>query len=113
MFHFTSSSVEKEPKEISTMYTQDVLCSQSQCDKPATYKIATPWSYGRFNELKSYGLACSDHYGDAYREAQRRFKLHPPSSEETVGEISIYRFEKGKHDRQLERLGGLDEQTQP
>jgi hypothetical protein len=26
-----------------------------------------------------------------------------------VGEIGIYRYEKGKHDQQLERLGGLDE----
>jgi hypothetical protein len=103
--------VENEPKEIPTMYTKEVLCGKPQCGKPATYKIATPWSYGRFNELKSYGLACSEHFGDAYREAQLRFKLHPPSAEEAVGEISIYRYEKGKHDKQLERLGGLEEKT--
>jgi hypothetical protein len=90
------------------MYTKDVNCSKPHCGKPAAYKIAAPWNYGRFAELKCYGLACADHFGDAFREAQRRSKLHSPSSDEVVGEIGIYRFEKGKHDKQLERLGGLE-----
>jgi hypothetical protein len=90
------------------MYTRDVTCSKKGCGKHATYKIAAPWSYGHFAELKSYGLACADHFGDAYREAQRRSQLHEPSSEENVGEIGIYKYEKGKRDKQLERLGGLD-----
>jgi hypothetical protein len=90
------------------MYSKDVVCSKPQCGKPAEYKVASPWNYGRFAELKSYGLACSDHFGDTFREAQRRSQLHQPSPDEEVGEIGIYRFEKGKHDRQLERLGGLE-----
>jgi hypothetical protein len=93
------------------MYTKDVLCGRSQCGKPATYKVASPWSYGKFHELKSYGLACSDHFGDIFREANKRCKQHPFSAEETVGEIGIYRYEKGKSDKQLERLGGLEEKA--
>jgi hypothetical protein len=90
------------------MYTRDVSCSKPKCGKPAAYKIAAPWSYGKFAELKCYGLACSDHFGDAFREAQSRSKLHAPSVEESVGEIGIYRWEKGKRDKELERLGGLE-----
>jgi hypothetical protein len=90
------------------MYTRDVLCSHRSCGKPAAYKIASPWSYGKFNELKCYGLACSEHFGDAFRDAQRRSQLHQPSPDESVGEIGIYRYEKGKLDKQLDRLGGLD-----
>jgi hypothetical protein len=90
------------------MYSRDVVCGKRDCGKPAAYKIAAPWNYGRFAELKSYGLACPDHFGDAFRDAQRRSKLHAPSPEEAVGEIGIYRFEKGMHDKQLERLGGLE-----
>lgn len=90
------------------MYTKEILCGKKQCGKPAAYKIASPWSYGTFNELKSYGLACSEHFGDAFREAQVRAHLHHPSVEEKVGEIAIYRYEKGKLDKQMERLGGLD-----
>jgi hypothetical protein len=90
------------------MYSRDVRCGTKGCTHHAAYKIASPWTYGHFKELKSYGLACSDHFGDAFREAQRRRKLHELSVDETVGEIGLYRFEKGKHDRQLERLGGLE-----
>jgi len=91
------------------MYTNEVRCSKSKCGKPAAYKIAAPWSYGQFSELKSYGLACSEHFGDTYREAQGRSKEHHASGEEAVGEISVYRYEKGKLDKHLERLGGLDQ----
>jgi len=91
------------------MYTKEVLCSKPKCGKPATYKIASPWNYGLFAELKSYGLACSEHFGDTYREAQGRAQLHEPAAEEAVGEIGLYRYEKGKLDKHLERLGGLDE----
>jgi hypothetical protein len=95
------------------MYSRDVACNKAKCGKPAAYKIAAPWSHGSFNELKSYGLACSDHFGDAFREAQRRSKLHAPSVEETVGEIGIYNYEKGKRDKELERLGGLEASLRP
>jgi hypothetical protein len=99
--------------ETPTMYTREVHCGRPQCGKPASYKIAAPWSAGRFNELKSYGLACADHYREAFRDAQRRSKLHQMSPEETVGEIGIYRYEKGKLDRQLERLGGIEAAGHP
>jgi hypothetical protein len=95
------------------MYTRDVFCSKPKCGKPAAYKIASPWSYGKFAELKSYGLACSEHFGDAFRDAQRRSKLHAPSVEETVGEIGIYKYERGKLDKELERLGGLEANLHP
>jgi hypothetical protein len=49
------------------MYSKDVLCGKSRCGKPATHKIASPWSYGRFQELKCYGLACSEHFADTFR----------------------------------------------
>jgi hypothetical protein len=88
------------------MYTRDVRCSRPGCGNHAAYKIASTWSYGKFNELKSYGLSCSEHFGDAFSEAQRRSRLHPTSSDEAVGDISIYRWEKGLLDSKLERLGG-------
>jgi hypothetical protein len=100
-------------KEYWSMYTRDVVCSKAKCGKPAAYKIAAPWSYGSFQELKSYGLACSDHLGDAFRAAEGRSKLHEPSVEETVGEIGLYRYEKGKRDKELERLGGLEANLRP
>jgi hypothetical protein len=91
-----------------TMYKRDVLCGSPECEKLAAYKIAAPWSYGKFAELKSYGLACEDHFGAAFRDARRRWSLHLTSPEETIGEVGLYRFEAGRHDRQLERLDSLE-----
>ena len=90
------------------MYTRDVPCGAPECEKLATHKIAAPWSYGKFAELKSYGLACEDHVGTAFREGRKRWGLHLVSPEETVGDVGIYRFEPGKHDRQMERLVDLE-----
>jgi hypothetical protein len=77
------------------MYTRPVPCGSPGCEGLAEYKIAAPWSAGRFSELKTYGLACEAHYPQAYRDALRRRKIHPPSSEETQGEIAVFKFAKG------------------
>ena len=86
-----------------------VHCSLPGCAEPATYKIAAPWSDGRFTELKTYGHACSDHLGMVFREAEARREAYHPAPGETVEEIGIYRYEQGKRDRQLQRLWGLEE----
>ena len=79
------------------------------CREVATYKIAAPWSDGRFAELKTYGLACSDHLGPVFRAAEQRREEYHPSPGGRVEEIGIYRYEQGKRDRQLQRLWGLEE----
>lgn len=86
-----------------------VECSAAECHEPATYKIAAPWSDGRFSELKTYGHACSDHLGTVFRDAEERRATYRPAPGETVEEIGIYRYEQGKRDRQLQRLWGLEE----
>ena len=86
-----------------------VRCSMPECDEPAAYKIAAPWSDGSFAELKTYGHACPDHLGPVFRASEARRLAYAPSPGETVEEIGIYRYEQGKRDRQLQRLWGLEE----
>ena len=86
------------------MYSRPVHCGTPGCAGDAEFKIAAPWSAGRFAELKTYGLACEAHYSQSYRDALRRRKIHPPSEEEVVGEIVVYRYEKGLADTSLEPL---------
>ena len=90
------------------MYRREVTCEVPECEKAAAYKVAAPWRIGGFNELKSYGLACGDHIADVYREAIQRAKDHPLSHQESVGEIGIYGFSPGKHDRELVRQPALE-----
>ncbi len=87
-----------------SMYTRPVTCTTRGCTSNAEYKVAANWNAGRFSELKTYGLACEAHHTQCFREALQRRKVHPPSPEEVQGEIALYRYEKGKHDRQLEKL---------
>ena len=77
-------------------FTKPVHCGSPGCQELAEYKIAAPWSVGRFSELKTYGLACHAHYEGLYRDAVRRRKIHPPSQEELQGDMAVYKFEKGK-----------------
>jgi hypothetical protein len=86
------------------MYTLPVSCGTPGCRGLAEYKVAAPWSAGRFSELKTYALACEDHHVQAYRDALRRRKIHPPSAEEAQGEVALYHFEKGTPNATLKQI---------
>jgi len=86
-----------------------VRCNDPECGEPAAYKIAAPWSDGRFSELKTYGHSCSDHLGLVFRDAEARWLAYEPAPGETIEEIGIFRYEQAKADRQLQRLWGLEE----
>jgi hypothetical protein len=90
------------------MDTREVPCSAPKCRKAASYKIAAPWSDGRYEELTTYELACVDHFATAYREAERRKLQFPPSSNEKVGEVGIYRCSPDLPSKQATRLLGLE-----
>ncbi len=92
------------------MYRRDVTCGVPECENVAAYKIAAPWQIGSFKELKSYGLACSEHIAQSYADAVRRARSHAFSADETVGELGVYAFEKGRHDRELVRKKELETQ---
>ncbi|GIW87236.1 MAG: hypothetical protein KatS3mg108_1560 [Isosphaeraceae bacterium] len=46
-------------------------CTTPGCTRTPQHKIASIWSDGQISELKTYGLACSEH-ADAQLEAARR-----------------------------------------
>ena len=90
------------------MATNIVRCSLPDCREPATYKIAAPWSDGRFSELKTYGHACPAHLGPVFRAAEERRATYRPAAGESVDEIGIYRFEHGWLDWELRRATELE-----
>ncbi len=71
------------------MSTNVVPCSVPGCDSDAASKLAAPWSYGRFQELKTYGYACPAHQDSMIEYAENRPK---PSLDqgETLGEVGRY-----------------------
>jgi hypothetical protein len=88
---------------------QAVLCSASNCNELATYKVAAAWSDGQFSELKTYGHCCHAHLREVFQDALERRDDSSVIPGETLDEIGIYRFEPGKRDRHLQRLWGLEE----
>lgn len=90
------------------MDPKEVPCSVPKCRNAASYKIAAPWSDGRYEELTTYGLACIDHFAVAYLDAERRKLEFPPTSSERVGEVGIYRCHPDRPNDQSLRLLGLE-----
>ena len=86
-----------------------VRCMHPDCQEKAQYKIAALWSDGRFRELKSYGHACMEHFGELFREADERWIDTPRAPGETIESVGIYRFREGLRDALLERLWRLEE----
>lgn len=86
------------------MYQKIAECSVPECQEPATHKVAAPWTYGAFAELKTYGLACSQHPEPVLATALGRQKQYAVEPGETIAEIGIYRYERGKPDSKLERI---------
>jgi hypothetical protein len=90
------------------MYSTVVRCSMPDCQESAVYKIAAPWSDGRFSELKTYGHACSKHLGPVFRDSDIRRARYKAAPGESIDELAIYRYEPGRRDRQLQRLRDLE-----
>jgi hypothetical protein len=90
------------------MQTKEVPCSIPHCPNTATYKIAASWTDGCCEELTTYELACVQHFAQAFREAERRKHVYPPTSTERVGELGIYRFLPGQDSGPHLRLRGLE-----
>ena len=86
-----------------------VRCSEKGCQESAAYKIAAPWTDGRYWELKTYGFSCADHVRDVLRSAEIRWLDYEPVKGEAVHEIGIYQFEPGKGDRNLRRDLDIEE----
>ena len=86
-----------------------VRCSEPDCTEPACYKIAAPWTDGRYKELKTYGFACKAHVRDVLRSAEVRWLDYEPVRGEAVYPIGIYHYESGKRDSELVRDHDIEE----
>jgi hypothetical protein len=79
-------------------------CSSRDCDRPALYKIAAPWSDGTSRELKNYGTACEAHRGEMLDRARTHSGTVKLAKGETVGPVGVYQLAPGRHDSELKRL---------
>lgn len=71
-----------------------VRCTNPGCHSAASSKIAAPWNYGAFSELKTFGYTCADHSEEVIKYAQQRPKPSHSTPDEWVGEIGVYDLAK-------------------
>lgn len=79
-------------------------CSIPDCGQPGVFKVAAPWSYGKINELKNYGVCCEQHRDSLFARAKAENAALKPSEGEQVGEVGIYPIRPGVRDADLRRV---------
>lgn len=84
------------------------VCSAPHCDRPAVYKVAAPWTHGRSQELKNYGLACEAHRDSQLALARLHREGLATADGEAVGPVGLYQLVVGRLDSDLHRLPGHD-----
>lgn len=85
-----------------------LYCYTRDCGKLAEYKIASRWSDGVTEELKTYALSCSECLREwlcRSREKQAACRL---ARNETLEPPGVYELRRGKRDRQLQRVSELE-----
>ncbi len=92
------------------MPSYPIYCYTKDCKNLAVYKIASHWSDGVVNELKTYTLCCADclpKWFHSSRQKQAACRL-------TAGEIleppGIYQLLRGQRDVKLARLPELEKE---
>ncbi len=87
-----------------------ILCSTPGCNELAEFKVASGWSDGVMQELKTYGLCCPACLPARFilaRQRQARCRLVPGETLEPPG---IYELTRLQRDKQRRRRGDLEEQ---
>jgi len=80
-----------------------LVCVEPDCGKPAIYKIASRWSDGLTEELKTYYLSCEHCVQSHLAKAQTKKKDCRLVPGETLDNPGIYDLDRTKRDRQLVR----------
>ena len=87
-----------------------ILCYRYGCDRAAQYKIASRWSDGVTEELKTYALSCQACLAEQFRRSREKQASCHRASGEVLEPPGIYRLRRGCRDQRLERLMELESQ---
>lgn len=86
-----------------------IRCHAPGCAREAQYKIASHWSDGVTSELKTYSLCCEECLPVQFRLSREKQQACRTAPGETLDLPGIYRLHRGARDRQLQRLGEVEE----
>ena len=80
-----------------------IICQQLNCGNCANFKIASRWSDGGVEDLKTYALVCEDCLRDAFRTSNFKHKKCRTIAGEVLVPPMIFELQTGVHSGQLVR----------
>ncbi|MBI3410622.1 MAG: hypothetical protein HY040_19980 [Planctomycetes bacterium] len=89
-----------------------IYCITKGCKNIAGYKIAGRWSDGVQSELKTFALCCEECLPRWLHTSRAKHKASRLAPGETLDPPGIYRMERGRRDRILERLEDLEKKLE-
>ena len=90
-------------------FSYPVLCYTRGCGRPAVYKIAARWSDGVTEELKTYGLCCSECLPAWFRLSREKQTACRRAPGEILEPPGVYELARGQRDRTLVRRLDLEQ----
>lgn len=85
-----------------------VLCLQSECKNLANFKIASRWSDGGVEELKTYALTCEKCLPAFFAQSLEKHKSCRTILGEVLESPMIFELHTGRHSNQLARRTDLE-----
>lgn len=90
------------------MKPYEVFCLQPSCKNLANFKIASRWSDGGVEELKTYALACEKCLASAFFQSLVKHKSCRTIPGEVLESPMIFELRTGSHSKQLARRTDLE-----
>lgn len=85
-----------------------VFCLQPSCKNLANFKIASRWSDGGVEELKTYALICEKCLAVAFSQSVLKHKSCRTIPGEILEPPMIFELQTGRHSNQLVRRTDLE-----
>ncbi|MCC6417977.1 MAG: hypothetical protein IT429_06970 [Gemmataceae bacterium] len=89
-----------------------ILCYTRGCGRPAVYKIASRWSDGVTEELKTYALTCPQCLAEWFARSRPKHKTCHLTHGESLDPPGIYELRRGQRDQQLRHLPDLEKELE-
>jgi hypothetical protein len=86
-----------------------VICYAAKCSNLAEFKVASRWSDGVTDELKTYFLSCHGCLAKLYTAALAKRAACRLAPGETLEIPGIYALHRGERDKTLKRRKDLEE----
>ncbi len=89
-------------------FVYPIHCTEKDCANLAQFKVASRWSDGITEELKTFGLVCRSCLPQVFRQSLQKYQSCRLSVGEELDEPGIYEFEEPGKTGHLQHASELE-----